>query len=124
MAEPNFENYGRTVQPLEIVLENLDRVRAERIYFDKVMPRLKESVRRKKQIRPIRQEKCSRLYRAAVSSGIDVDNVSEDTFAKREALRKIMGYRSLRGAISLDDARPEMIGEVYKKDFYSGEKHQ
>jgi hypothetical protein len=120
MADPNFESYYGVTQPTDVVVEHLDRVRAERIYFEHVRPRLIESARKRKPY-TARDQRCHTLHEQALSKGIDVDNVLADTDAKLEALERVMKYRSLRGVKSLDEATPAMIGEVYKKDFYSAE---
>lgn len=118
--EPNFERYRGVKQPSEVVYANLERARAERIFFKKVRPRLIELERAGKVKKKLRNERLLKLYDDAVFRGIDVDNIFEDTKAKREALESIMGYKNLRGVSSIEDASPAVIGEVYKKDFYAG----
>ena len=125
MAEPNFEAYKGVTQPAQVVFEHLDRARAERIYFERVRPRLIEAVRRAGRTRRVsrsREDRCQGLHSDGLSRGVNADDIFADTDAKLSALGNIMGYRSLRGVSSLDDATPAMIGEVYKKDFYFG-KH-
>jgi hypothetical protein len=125
MAEPNFEAYGRVRQPAQIVFEHLERVRAERIYFDRVRPRLIELERRAVRTRRVprsREDRCQNLHSDGLTRGINVDDIFADTDAKLFALGRIMGYRSLRGVPSFDDATPAMIGEVYRKDFYLGKR--
>jgi len=121
MAEPNFTNY-RTEQPAEVVAENLDRVSAEGIYFDKVRPRLIASEEQASgiEIYPSRKAKLERLYEYGRNNGINADDKFAQAEGKRRALTEIMGYKALRGSRSVADASDAMIGEVYQKDFYAG----
>jgi len=123
MAEPRFDVYEKDVC-FERRREGLDRKLAEEIYFKEVRPRLiKAEMVRKKQ-RP------DQLYRAGLELGVDVEDVFADVALKREALKRFMRFRNLRicagkGAsafVSVDGAKDDRVGEVYKKCFYQGEK--
>lgn len=116
MSEPNFQVVDGRTNHSDI--SNLERAMSERIYFSQVRPRLEQSEKMHRYTP--RQRNCLMLFEQGESDGINPDDISKHTEEKREALRNIMGYNGLRGASSLNSARPEVIGEVYKKDFYQG----
>lgn len=51
--------------------------------------------------------------------GINVDNLFLDIELKRRALKKILGYKSLKGFSSLEEASDQAVAGAYKKAYYS-----
>jgi len=119
--EPRFD-YGGTFVPEEIARERFDRMNAERIYFERVRPRLIESLR--KRGNRTCQDKYNHLKNDALERGINVDNIFADTNAKKRALVDIMNWKGLRigsgkrNFVSIDGAKPERVGEAYRRCVY------
>jgi len=124
--EPDFSNrtyHGRATPSDTMQAERFDRLKAEKIYREQVGPRLIKIFEKKKSKYKI---KCEGLVKVAEEDGVKVDNIFEDTYIKTEHLKRIMGYRTLRGpeneAIAIDGAKPERIGEVYRNCYRDGRK--
>lgn len=113
MAEPKFvfneEDYKWDNEEIEI-----ERAEAERIYFREIKPRSEKRAE-------TYQNKFDRLYDHAKNKGISVDNLFLDIEFKREALKTILGYKSLKGFSSIDEASDQAIANVYRKAYYSSE---
>jgi len=71
---------------------------------------------------PKNQDLCDILYSEAGKKGIIVDNLFKDIEEKRSALKNIMGYNSLRGQESLEEASDQAVAKVYKRCYYDS-KH-
>lgn len=74
------------------------------------------------------QKREERLYNLLANSrGVDVENVFENTHYKRNALKKHMGYKTLKGKnnidITIDSAEKERVGEVYKNCINQARKY-
>jgi hypothetical protein len=121
------------VEDSYLYASGLNYDRAEEEYFSQIAERLLENnlinkvskKPRKKRVRK-RQIEYDNLVISADKEHVDVDNVFADIGIKARHLREIMGYSHLivgKGEkISLSDAKPNRIGEVYKKCYDMGEK--
>ena len=112
MAEPRFDSWKQTDNrhPEEIALAEADKIYSE--YGIKGKP--KESERT-----PKKQSLADKLHEHADVTGINADDLFADIDIKRDALRNIMGYKSLKGYKSLDEASNQAIAHVYRKTYYS-----
>ena len=109
--------------------------KAEELYFSQLADKMleqEESVKkepvkkpRKKRVRK-NQVKYDELREVSNAVGIKVNKVFEDTAAKIRYLRNIMGYTHLfvgkDEKIRLEDAKPNRVGEAYKKCYEMGEQ--
>ena len=111
MAEPRFDTgFVMDSHPNEGMNPNLKL--AERIYWDSVGPQLNESIKRSN-----RFDRYYHLRMDADESGINPDEPTNIEY-KKLALRTIMGYNSLRGFKSLDEAPDNAVVSAFKKAYY------
>lgn len=116
MSEPRFEEFFiYDVHPEYTLEARAEKAEAEKIYFTEVKPRLEKRAK-------TYQTKFDRLYDDAETQGIRVNNLFLDIEFKREALKNILGYKSLKGFSSIDEASDQAVANVYKKVYYSSEQ--
>ena len=111
MSEPRFKFDKNDFRNEEPSPEHYERMRAEKIYLEKIKPEFEK------------QEKILALYNHARENNIRSDDLFEDIEIKRNALENIMGYKSLKGARSIKSASDQTVSKVYRKLYHNAEKH-
>ncbi len=111
MSEPRFKFDKNDFRNEEPSPENYERMRAEKIYLEKIKPEFEK------------QEKFLALYNHARKNNIRSDNLFEDIEIKRNALEKIMGYTSLKGAKSIKSASDQTVSNVYRNLYHNAEEY-